>query len=105
MCGIAGIARGQPRGVAADTLSRMATAIAHRGPDGSGVLAGRRVGLAHRRLSIIDVEGGAQPMANEDGTVVITYNGEVYNYIELRSQLISHGHRFRTHSDTEVLVH
>jgi len=105
MCGIAGIARSQPRGVAEETLSRMATAIQHRGPDGSGIFPGRRVGLAHRRLSIIDVEGGAQPMTNEDGSVIITYNGEVYNYIELRTQLISHGHRFRTHSDTEVLVH
>ena len=105
MCGIAGIARSQPRGVSEETLVRMATAIRHRGPDGAGVYAGRRVGLAHRRLSIIDVDNGAQPMTNEDGSVLITYNGEVYNYIELRATLLSLGHQFKTQSDTEVLVH
>ncbi|MGH7615866.1 MAG: asparagine synthase (glutamine-hydrolyzing), partial [Gemmatimonadaceae bacterium] len=77
----------------------------HRGPDGSGIHVADGVGLAHTRLSIIDVERGAQPLCNEDGQVVITYNGEVYNYIELRAELESHGHVFRTRSDTEAIVH
>jgi asparagine synthase (glutamine-hydrolysing) len=83
----------------------MAAVLRHRGPDGVGIAPGPRVGLAHTRLSIIDIAGGAQPLANEDGEIMITYNGEVYNYRELRSELEAKGHRFRTRSDTEVLVH
>lgn len=105
MCGIAGIARPEPSGVSVDVLQRMASAIRHRGPDGHGVLPGDRVGLAHVRLSIIDLEGGAQPLGNEDGQVVVTFNGEIYNYVELRQELTAAGHRFSTRSDTEVLVH
>jgi asparagine synthase (glutamine-hydrolysing) len=105
VCGIAGIARSAPRGVLEEQLKRMAAALRHRGPDGFGIYAGARCGLAHTRLSIIDLAGGAQPLANEDGQVLVTYNGEVYNYKELRPELESHGHRFRTQSDTEVLVH
>lgn len=105
MCGIAGIARREPRGVEPRTLLRMAAAIEHRGPDGYGFFAGSRVGLAHVRLSIIDLALGAQPMGNEDGSVLVTFNGEVYNYIELREELVALGHTFRTHCDTEVLVH
>jgi asparagine synthase (glutamine-hydrolysing) len=105
MCGIAGIARGEPRGVDEATLTRMAAALQHRGPDGMGIYAGRRVGLAHTRLSIIDVAGGAQPLTNEDGRIIITYNGEVYNYLELRDELEARGHVFKTRTDTEVLVH
>src|SRR5919202_6412019 len=105
MCGIAGIARAEPCGVAESVLARMAAALRHRGPDGVGVYAGARVGLAHTRLSIIDIDGGAQPLGNEDGQVVFTYNGEVYNYVELRDELEAKGHRFRTRCDTEVLVH
>ena len=105
MCGLAGIARREPRGVAVETLDRMAAALRHRGPDGLGRWAGARVGLAHVRLSIIDVAGGAQPLGNEDGRVLVTYNGEIYNYVELRADLERRGHRFRTRSDTEVLVH
>jgi asparagine synthase (glutamine-hydrolysing) len=106
MCGLAGLARGPGGGaVSADTLDRMAAALQHRGPDGCGRWAGPRVGLAHVRLSIIDVAGGAQPLGNEDGCVVVVYNGEVYNYLELRAELVAAGHRFRTRSDTEVLVH
>ena len=86
-------------------LARMAAVLRHRGPDGSGMYADARVGLAHTRLSIIDLAGGAQPMGNEDGQVLVTFNGEVYNYIELRDELAAKGHRFRTRSDTEVLVH
>lgn len=105
MCGIAGIARREERGVSPRTLLRMASAVRHRGPDGYGYFSGRRVGLAHVRLSIIDLAAGAQPLANEDGSVLITYNGEVYNFPELREQLVARGHAFRTRSDTEVLVH
>jgi asparagine synthase (glutamine-hydrolysing) len=105
MCGLAGVARREPRGVAVEVLDRMATALRHRGPDGSGRYADARVGLTHVRLSIIDVAGGAQPLGNEDGSVLIVYNGEVYNYLELRDELLAAGHRFRTRCDTEVLVH
>lgn len=105
MCGFAGIVRGDGRAVEANVLLRMAAAIRHRGPDGYGIYVGKRVGLAHTRLSIIDLRGGAQPLANEDGQVVISYNGEVYNYVELRASLEATGHQFRTHCDTEVLVH
>jgi asparagine synthase (glutamine-hydrolysing) len=83
----------------------MAAVLRHRGPDGVGIAAGPRVGLAHTRLSIIDIARGAQPLTNEDGNVMITYNGEVYNYRELRVELQAKGHQFRTHTDTEVLVH
>jgi len=83
----------------------MGERIAHRGPDGSGYHCARGVGLGHRRLSIIDVSGGAQPLSNEDGTVWVTFNGEIYNFPELTARLARRGHRFRTHSDTEVIVH
>ena len=105
MCGIAGVARREPGGVSREALLRMAAAIRHRGPDGYGLFVGHRVGLAHTRLSIIDVAGGAQPLTNEDGTLVIVFNGEIYNYVELRRDLLRHGHVFRTNTDTEVLVH
>lgn len=105
MCGIAGIVRAGATGVAPETLARMAAAIQHRGPDGYGFYAGARAGLAHVRLSIVDRAGGAQPLTNEDGRYVVTYNGEVYNHLELRRELEARGHCFRTHCDTEVLVH
>jgi asparagine synthase (glutamine-hydrolysing) len=105
MCGIAGVARRDGRGIEAETLLRMAASLRHRGPDGYGLLRSPRVGLAHARLSIIDLACGAQPLTNEDGRVAITYNGEVYNYLELRPELEAAGHVFRTRSDTEVLVH
>jgi len=107
VCGIAGIARAHARKQGADeaALGRMAASLRHRGPDGWGVYAGARVGLAHTRLSIVDVAGGAQPLANEDGQVLVTYNGEVYNHAELRRELEGAGHRFGTRCDTEVLVH
>ncbi|HXI21484.1 MAG TPA: asparagine synthase (glutamine-hydrolyzing), partial [Gemmatimonadales bacterium] len=85
-------------------LARMAAAVRHRGPDGFGLYVGDRVGLAHVRLSIIDLETGAQPLGNEDGSVVVVFNGEIFNYIELRDELRTRGHGFRTTSDTEVLV-
>jgi asparagine synthase (glutamine-hydrolysing) len=83
----------------------MTTAMRHRGPDGKGLFVQGRAGLGHRRLSIIDVDGGAQPIANEDGTLQVVFNGEIYNFIELRSELETAGHMFRTRSDTEVIVH
>jgi asparagine synthase (glutamine-hydrolysing) len=104
MCGIAGFVG---RGDAAD-LAAMTRALAHRGPDGEGLHADAeaRVFLGHRRLAIVDLSGGAQPMWNETGDVAVTFNGEIYNHAELRRELAARGHRFRTdHSDTEVLVH
>jgi len=86
-------------------LGRMAAAIRHRGPDGYGFFVGRRGGLAHVRLSIIDRASGAQPLGNEDGRLQVVFNGEIFNYVELRAELRALGHVFRTDSDTEVLVH
>src|SRR6185437_3119550 len=83
----------------------MRDVIAHRGPDGVGIHCQRGVGLGHRRLSIIDLQGGAQPLSNEDGSVWVTFNGEICNYRQLTERLLRLGHRFRTHCDTEVLVH
>jgi asparagine synthase (glutamine-hydrolysing) len=106
MCGIAGIVdRSEPD--PAGALGRMLARIVHRGPDGEGTYISKADGLAigMRRLSIIDLEGGAQPIWNEDSTVGVVFNGEIYNYLELRRELEAKGHRFRTHSDTEVLVH
>jgi len=105
MSGIAGIARRVPTGVSAELLGRMAASIRHRGPDAYGFYMGQRVGFAHVRLSVVDHAGGAQPMANEGGQIVITYNGEIFNHPELRRELEEKGHVFRTRSDTEVLVH
>ena len=105
MCGIAGMARRNPGNIDPVMLSRMVAAVRHRGPDGWGVFTSPRVGLAHARLSIIDLNTGAQPLSNEDGTVWVTFNGEIFNYRELRPELERLGHRFRTQTDTEVLVH
>ena len=112
MCGIAGFIGAVPEGIEPyGDLRRMARAIAHRGPDDEGLLYasvanGRmQVGLAHRRLSIIDLKTGQQPLGNEDGRVQIVFNGEIYNFQELRRDLQSRGHVFRTASDTEVIVH
>jgi len=105
MCGIAGVAQREPVGVPLDVLARMAAAIRHRGPDGYGFYSAPRLGLAHTRLSIIDLAGGAQPMAIDDGRLVISYNGEIYNYRELAAELHGLGRRFATASDTEVLLH
>ena len=88
-----------------EVLRSMISTLAHRGPDATAVYCAGPVGLAHSRLSIIDLEGGAQPMSIADGTLWITFNGEIFNYIELREQLISKGHIFRTRSDTEVILH
>src|SRR6266571_5772318 len=107
MCGIAGLFR--PAGLAPDdvvAVERMTAAQVHRGPAAAGLYSNSQVALGHRRLSIIDVSAVAnQPMSNEDGRIWVTYNGEIYNYPELRSQLIGCGHQFRSQSDTEVILH
>ena len=105
MCGIAGAVRPHPTGVSIELLGKMAASIRHRGPDGYGFYIGQRVGFAHVRLSIVDIAGGDQPLTNEDGQIVVTYNGEIYNHPELRRELEQKGHVFRTRCDTEILVH
>jgi asparagine synthase (glutamine-hydrolysing) len=106
MCGIAGIHHPTRGGsVPKEYLEAMAAVLRHRGPDGFGFYRNGKVGLAHSRLSIIDLEGGWQPMANEDRSVWIVFNGEIFNYIELRDDLKKRGHVFATESDTEVIVH
>jgi asparagine synthase (glutamine-hydrolysing) len=105
MCGIAGYLTSDRPALPASVLEAMTDSIRHRGPDGFGHHHDGPVSLGHRRLSIIDLSSGAQPLANEDGTVWVTFNGEIYNYRELREELIRCGHMFRTTSDTEVIVH
>ena len=105
MCGITAVLRTDQAPAEASSIRAMTAALSHRGPDGEGVYCDGSAGLGHRRLSIIDLETGAQPLSNEDGTVWVTFNGEIYNYRALRAELIRYGHTFRTSSDTEVLVH
>ena len=106
MCGIAGVFFAHPvRSVDQEVLRGMGQAIAHRGPDAEGFFREPGIGLVHRRLSIIDLAGGDQPIANENGSIQVVFNGEIYNYRELRAGLEKVGHRFQTNSDTEVLVH
>ena len=104
MCGICGYF-GDGARLPGDALERMNRTLERRGPDDSGVFQGPGVGLAMRRLSIIDIAGGRQPIHNEDATVWVVFNGEIYNYRELRAELLQRGHRFATNSDTEVIVH
>ena len=106
MCGICGIVNfkaSEP--VDRSLVERMNLAQAHRGPDDDGYFIDNNVGLGHRRLSIIDVSGGKQPIFNEDGSIVVVFNGEIYNFAELTTNLIAHGHQFKTRSDTETIVH
>ena len=105
MCGIAGFVNDMPIDVKCPVLQRMTDMIAHRGPDSEGHYIDEHAALGHRRLSIIDLGGGQQPIYNEDGSKVITFNGEIYNYQTLREELIAAGHTFTTKSDTEVLLH
>lgn len=105
MCGIAGIFHLETaKPVDPERVRRMTDAIAHRGPDGAGVWTAPGVGLGHRRLSIIDLEGGAQPMHSDDGSLTLSFNGEIYNFRELRVELEAAGYAFQTHSDSEVIL-
>src|SRR4051794_25104519 len=105
MCGIAGFMMHEGEAASPVVLRRMTEAVAHRGPDGEGHHVSGSVGLGHRRLAVIDpTPAGHQPMMTPDGRFVITYNGELYNFQELRSVLESHGHQFHTRSDTEVVL-
>src|SRR5579864_6315901 len=104
MCGICGVAGGDPaRG--RELVQRMCDSMVHRGPDDEGIVRTSDVTLGMRRLSIIDLVGGHQPMHNEDSSVWVVQNGEIFNHLELRDRLVAAGHVFATESDTEVLVH
>lgn len=106
MCGILGRVNAEPeRGVESESFALALDLMAHRGPDGEGVWSGGQAALGHRRLAIVDLKGGAQPMANEDRTVWVVLNGEIYNHLALRAQLEAKGHHFATRSDTEAIVH
>src|SRR5690348_14419132 len=105
MCGICGIVEREGAGVEPEVLGRLNMRLLHRGPDEGGEWIDGRAGLAMRRLAIIDLSGGHQPMFNEDGTIGIVFNGEIYNYHELRESLLALGHEFATNSDTETIVH
>jgi asparagine synthase (glutamine-hydrolysing) len=105
MCGIAGYYSTNREPVPASPIEPMLTSIRHRGPDGFGIYASDQCVLGHARLSIIDLEGGSQPMFNEDSRFAVTFNGEIYNYLEIREDLHARGHIFSTRSDTEVILH
>ena len=105
MCGITGVFYfDKERKVDLSKLKRMTKKLFHRGPDGEGYFCKKNIGLGHRRLSIIDLNTGDQPMFNDDKTITLVYNGEIYNYVEIRNELISKGHKFRSKSDTEVII-
>jgi asparagine synthase (glutamine-hydrolysing) len=103
MCGIAGYY--SERAFGEEVLKAMTRALRYRGPDAEGFFNAERIHFGHRRLSVIDVAGSAQPLFNEDHSVVLVFNGEIYNFQSLRKDLVAAGHRFRTHGDSEVLVH
>src|SRR5438477_5550088 len=105
MCGIAGIMNLDGRPVAPEDVQNMCAMMTHRGPDDGGFFLGSGVALGMRRLSIIDLNNGHQPLANEDGSVWVVFNGEIYNFQSLRQRLEARGHRFATQTDTEAIVH
>ena len=106
MCGICGkFYYDQANRVSPELLQQMMDLIAHRGPDGEGKYLSGPVALGHRRLAIIDLNRGAQPMCNEDETIWIVFNGEIYNFAELTEDLVAKGHRFSSNSDTEAIIH
>ena len=106
MCGLTGIFEyNRPTQIPRELVHRMNETIVHRGPDDEGIFVGPGSGLGFRRLSIIDLAGGHQPISNEDGTIWVMLNGEIYNYPELREELLGLGHRLATRSDTETIVH
>ncbi len=106
MCGIAGICSIEhPQSISVNLLGNMTAALHHRGPDETGVYIDDWIGLSQARLSIIDIKGGSQPISNEDNSLWIIFNGEIFNYPELRDELIQKGHKFKSHTDTEVILH
>lgn len=105
MCGISGIINKKGWSIEKDEIVNLTNGMKHRGPDGEGYFLHKNVALGHRRLSLIDLKGGSQPISNEDNSIWIVFNGEIYNYIELRGELIVSGHKFKTNSDTEVIIH
>src|SRR5581483_6815760 len=107
MCGICGIAIPEhaPRHLDAASVTRMRDSLTHRGPDDAGLLLDPHVALAHRRLSIVDLSRGHQPMFNEDHSIAIVFNGEIYNHADYRADLEAKGHRYRSHCDTETILH
>ena len=104
MCGIAGFVNKNIKNKE-EVIKKMADRIKYRGPDGEGYFIDDDVALAHRRLSIIDLSTGSQPMYNEDNSIVIVFNGEIYNFVELKDELKNKGHKFKNKSDTEVIIH
>src|SRR5882757_7353463 len=105
MCGIAGVMQFRGARIERETLRQMCAAMVHRGPDDEGIYTDGSVGIGMRRLSIVDLATGHQPLSNEDGTLTIVFNGEIYNHLALREKLVARGHSYRTHSDTETIVH
>lgn len=105
MCGICGVYNLNGSPADSSLINRMSSVVRHRGPDGSGSYVSGPIGLGHRRLSIIDLEGGSQPLSSADGKIQLVFNGEIYNFLELREELSKCGHVFRTRSDTEVIIH
>src|ERR1043166_192299 len=105
MCGIVGRFSLDERPIDQGVIARMAGRLSHRGPDDEGYYVSGPIGLASRRLAIIDLDTGRQPISNEDGSVWVVLNGEIYNFVELRADLEDRGHHFRTQSDTAVIVH
>jgi asparagine synthase (glutamine-hydrolysing) len=105
MCGIAGILKWNSEKIAAEEILNLTNSVDHRGPDGLGIVLKENFAFGHRRLSIIDLEGGKQPMSNFNETIWITFNGEIYNYQELKKELTDFGYEFRTNSDTEVIIY
>lgn len=104
MCGIVGIYQKKP--IKKTVLEQMTRVLSHRGPDDEGFFMAQNIALGHRRLAIIDLTAsGHQPMFNEDGTIVLVFNGEIYNFLELKKELIKTGHQFKSNSDTEVILH
>ena len=105
MCGITGILNYSNHSVDRVTLDKMIVNLKHRGPDEKGYYIDKYMSMAQSRLSIIDISGGKQPISNEDDSIRVIFNGEIFNYIEIREILIKNGHTFKTKSDTEVIVH
>ena len=106
MCGIVGILNLNKEPIDRDTFSKMINILSHRGPDDKGIFTDGAIGLGHQRLAVLDLSSaGRQPMTNEDETIWIVYNGEIYNFLEIKKELEKVGHRFRSRTDAEVIIH